>query len=310
MDKASQLNQLMNRLRMRQVALLLAIEATGTLSMAAREIGLTQPAATKMLSELEDALGQKLFDRVGRELQLNASGRRALLGFRGMRGTLEQLQRELQELRLGTAGRLTVGSIMAASPAYLTGALAKLKERHPFMAVRIEVGTSDRLMELLDAGELDVVIGRVPGAVGDYLFQPLSEEAISVVCSTSHALAAARSPSFERLREYPWVLQPPGSPLRDVIAQEFAEHHAPLPTGLLETSSTLITVHLVSRTRMISVLPQSVAREFQRHKMLSVVKYRPQNRLASYGSIVRSDRPASPQTENFLKLLHDESKAD
>lgn len=310
MDKASQINQLMNRLRLRQVALLLAIDATGTLSMAARDIGMTQPAATKMLSELEGALGQKLFDRVGRELKLNASGQRALQGFRCMRGTLEQLQRELHDLRLGSAGQLAVGSIMAASPSYLTGALARLKEQHPLMAVRIEVGTSDRLMELLDAGELDVVIGRIPGAQGNYRFQPLSEEAISVVCASTHPLATARAPSFERLLDHPWVLQPSGSPLRDVIDHEFAAHHAPLPPGLLETSSTLITVHLVSRTRMLAVLPQSVAREFKRHKLLGIVKYQPQNKLASYGSVVRRDRPTSPQSENFLRLLHEERTAD
>ena len=65
-------NQLLNRLRMRQVALLLAIEASGTLGAAARAIGMTQPAATKMLHELEATLGQNLFDRVGRVLKLNA----------------------------------------------------------------------------------------------------------------------------------------------------------------------------------------------------------------------------------------------
>lgn len=291
---------------MRQVALLLSIETNGTLSMAAREIGMTQPAATKMLGELELALGQKLFSRVGRELQLNAAGQRVLQSFRGLRGTLAQMQRELQELLVGGAGLLVVGSIMAASPGYLTRALVKLKTQHPAMSVRIEVGTSDRLMQLLDAGELDVIIGRVPSASGEYQFRPLSEEEISVVCAIDHVLAKEPSPSFARLCEFPWILQPSGNPLRDVVEQEFAQYHAPMPTGLLETSSTLITTHLVSRTQMISVLPQSVSREFEQHNMLSVVDYLPQNKLASYGSVLRSDRPTSIQTENFLGYLHED----
>lgn len=84
----------------------------------------------KMLHELEETLGQTLFDRTGRALQLNAAGQRAMLSFRGMRGTLEQLHRELHELQLGSAGRLSIGSIMAASPTFLTRALAKLKEQY------------------------------------------------------------------------------------------------------------------------------------------------------------------------------------
>jgi molybdate transport repressor ModE-like protein len=88
------LNPLMNRLRMKQVALMLEIETTGTLSLAARQIGMTQPAATKMLAELESALGKKLFDRIGRDLQMNAVGKHVLQSFRGLHGTLEQLQRD------------------------------------------------------------------------------------------------------------------------------------------------------------------------------------------------------------------------
>lgn len=295
---------LFNRLRMRQLALLIAIEEAGTLMSAARAIGMTQPAATKMLHELEDALGQKLFDRAGRGLRLNAAGQRTLLSFRGVLGTIEQLQRELSDLRLGQAGQITIGSIMAASPTYLTLALARLKKSYPLLSVVVEVGTSDRLMEQLDEGSLDVIIGRVPGASRGYAFRPLSEEAIALVCAPGHALARARNPSFDRLISYPWVLQPNGSPMRDVINHEFADHHVPLPNGLVETSSTMITVHLVSRTEMLAALPLSVAKGLQRHGMLGLIRYEIRHQLASYGSIVRSDRPLSIQTQHFLDLIH------
>jgi DNA-binding transcriptional LysR family regulator len=298
-------SQLLNRLRMRQVALLLAIDSNGTLGAAARAIGMTQPAATKMLHELETTLGQTLFDRIGRVLKLNAAGHLATRRFRGMTGTLEQLQRDLQELHLGSAGRLSVGSIMAASPTYLTRALAKLKDQYPRLSVNIEVGTSQGLMEQLDEGKLDTVIGRVPGASGDYRFTPLSEEAVAVVCAPEHPLVRLRAPDFHRLTAYPWVLQPAGNPMHDVIVQEFMEHHTPLPSGLLETSSTMITVHLVARSHMVAALPQSVAKGFHRHHMLGIVRYTMRNRLASYGSIVRADRPRSAQAQHFLRLLHE-----
>lgn len=290
---------------MRQVALLLAIEESGTLGGAARQIGMTQPAATKMLTELENTLGQKLFARVGRTLQINDAGRRTLLGFKGVRGTLEQLLRELRELQLGQSGHVSIGSIMAASPTYLTLSLAKLKQEHPLLSVQIEVGTNDHLMALLDEGTLDVVIGRVPGATSGYEFRPLSEEPISLVCAPDHPLAKLRPLTFNRLLKFPWVIQPEGSPMRDAILQEFQEHHAPLPSGLLKTSSTMITVHLISRTQMIAALPRSIALGFQKHGMLSVLRYLVRPRLASYGSIIRADRPISVQASHFLRLLHE-----
>jgi hypothetical protein len=67
--------RLLNRLRMRQVALLLGLAEGRTLSAAAAEIGVSQPAATKLLRELESALGGVLFDRAGRQLRVNAAGR-------------------------------------------------------------------------------------------------------------------------------------------------------------------------------------------------------------------------------------------
>ncbi len=294
----------MNRLRMRQVALLLAIARSGTLGAAAQEIGITQPAATKMLGELETALGQPLFDRRGRVLVLNPAGQRALLGFRGMHGTLEQLLRDLRELAAGHLGSIAIGSIMAASPTYVTGALAILKNRYPRLAATIEVGTSDRLMELLDDGTLDVVVGRVPATSHGYRFRPLADEAPVVICATDHPLRRARKPRFDQLGACSWVLQPAGNPLRDAVTREFDHHHTALPEGLLETSSTLITVDLVTRTHMLAVLPASVASGLEQHGMLGVLRYRMRARLTSYGSIVRVDRPLSAPALRFLDLLH------
>ena len=102
---------------MRQIVLLLAIEERGTLRAAAAALNMTQSAASKMLHELEQAIGQPLFERVGRGLALTAAGDCVMGYFRGMRGTVSSLARELEELRLGSAGKLFIGSIMAASPA-------------------------------------------------------------------------------------------------------------------------------------------------------------------------------------------------
>ena len=297
--------QLLNRLRMRQLALILAIEERHTLRGAAAQLGLTQPAATKMLHELEDALGVALFDRVGRGLQLNAAGERVTSYFRAIRGSMEALNRELGELRLGSAGRLAIGSIMAASPGRLTDALLGIKALFPLLSIEIAVDTSDLLLGQLREGLLEVVIGRLAGKPGgSYAIRAIDDEGLSLVVGNEHPLARQRHVGFEALLDHSWVLQPPGSPMRDVIEHEFRDHQRPLPGGLVETGSILTTINLVRRSTMIGVIPEAVARPSAEHGMLHVLPYRLQRALEAYGSLVRTDRPLSRPAEEFLTLLH------
>jgi DNA-binding transcriptional LysR family regulator len=298
-------SQLLNRLRMRQIALLLAIGEHRTLHAASQQMGMTQPAATKMLHELEDALGQRLFDRVGRGLTLNAAGLAVMNTFRGMRGTMEALNRELQELRLGGAGKLFIGCIMAASPGLLTDTLIRLREEYPLLSIEIAVETSDRLVEQLREGALDVVIGRMLGpATQNHMFRPLGEEPLSVVVATDHPLAERSSVTFDDMLQYPWILQPHGSPMREVLEQEFRDHHTSFHRGLIETSSILTTTNLIFKTQMIAVIPESSASRYQTHGLLKILPYTIAHKLAAYGSIVRSDRPVSAAAARFLELLH------
>jgi len=182
-DKQDSTFRLLNRVRMRQVALMLAVEERRTLRAAADQLGLTQPAATKMLHELESALGQPLFERAGRGLRLNAAGERVMGYFRGIRGSMEALNRELHDFQLGSVGKFSLGSIMAASPGRLTDALTELKAAHPLLAIEIAVDTSDKLLAQLHEGVLEVVVGR-----------PVGPEAASCTFNGT-AISAARSSS-------------------------------------------------------------------------------------------------------------------
>ena len=112
------MSKLLNRLRMRQVALILAVGEHGTLRKASAELGMTQPADTKMIHELESALGQRLFERIGRGQKLTPAGSSVMRYFSGVRGSLESMNRKLAELKLGSAGRVSVGSIMAPLPPF------------------------------------------------------------------------------------------------------------------------------------------------------------------------------------------------
>ena len=296
--------QLLNRLRMRQVALLLAIGQHRTLRAAAAQLGLTQPAATKMLQELESAMGHALFDRVGRGLQLTAAGHCVLAYFEGLQGHFDALTRELGELEQGSAGKLCIGSIMAASPAVLTQALIRLKALYPLLTIEITVDTSDRLSDALRRGDLDLVIGRVPDTnAGAFSFSPIAEEALSIVASPQHPLAGQARVAWAELLAYPWILQPHGSPMREVMEHEFKNQRSPLPRGLIETASILTTTSLIGNSDMLAVMPTEVAERYEAHGLLACLRYTVRQRLSVYGTIAARDRPAGPAATQLMQFL-------
>lgn len=296
--------QLLNRLRMRQVALLLAVGEHHTLRAAAAQLGLTQPAATKMLQELEGALGHPLFDRIGRGLQLTAAGRCVLAYFEGLQGHFDALTRDLGELEQGSAGKLCIGSIMAASPAVLTQALIRLKALYPLLTIVITVDTSDRLTEALRLGELDLVIGRVPDIHADaFSFTPLAEEALSIVASPQHPLAKQARVAWVEMLDFPWILQPHGSPMREVMEHEFTSLRSRPPRGLIETASILTTTHLITSSDMLAVMPTEVAQPYEVHGLVACLRYTVRQRLSVYGAIMTRGRPAGPAATQLMAFL-------
>jgi DNA-binding transcriptional LysR family regulator len=109
---------------------------------------------------------------------------------------------------------------------------------------------------------------------------------------------------FNALLDYSWILQPVGSPMRDVIVREFQSHHAALPLGLIETSSMLTTTNLIARSQMIAVIPHSIASRYEQHGLLRILPYPIQHALTAWGSLVLRSRSVNTVTQCFLDLLH------
>lgn len=304
MTKRNSTQYLLARLRMRQVALLLAIDERKTLYAAADLLGLSQPAATKMLHELEHTFGQPLFDRVGRSLRLNVVGERVLGYFRGIHGSIEALNRELTSLQEGNSGRLAIGCIMAASSGRLTDALIELKAAYPLLTININFDTSDRLIPQLQEGNIEVVIGRnIDLNSKDYEFRPVSDEILVIIAGKSHPLVNRKNIHFSELLNYQWVLQPEGSPSRGIVENEFRIQNMPLPEGLIETASILTMIDLVDRSEIIGVIPESVALRNQEYGIISIVNYKLKQNLSPYGIILRQERPLTAAAQHFINLF-------
>jgi LysR family pca operon transcriptional activator len=175
-------------LRLRQFRAVLAVAEQGSVLKAARALATSQPAVTKLLREVEDAAGVALFDRLPRGMMPNDYGRAFVARARRVLGEIERVGDDLARIADGQAGTIVVGALPSAASGLMPGSLARFRRAHPAMVVRVVHGRSDQLLPQLEAGALDVVVGRLyePQVHDDFRREPLYEEPISILCRAGH----------------------------------------------------------------------------------------------------------------------------
>jgi DNA-binding transcriptional LysR family regulator len=296
-------------MRLRHYEILVALHDLGNLRKAAEQLAISQPAVTKALQEIESQLGAALFERHSKGVVATAVGEAVVQHARLAVSESRRLQETLDGLQSGHLGRVRVGSIMAPVPQMLTRAIVQAKGRHPQMDISVMVDTSDMLMGHLEQGALDVVIGRLTERVerGSFSFELLGEESLSVVAGFKHPLAKARQTTLKALMAYGWILQPRGSPMRELLELAFAESGLASPESIVESAAILLTTTLLQHTHMLAVVPTSVANHYAGGHLLSILPVRLPRRLDPYGLITRRRESLSAAAQAFIQSLRMES---
>jgi len=247
-------------------------------------MNVTQPAATKMLQDVEKILGVKLFERSPRAMIANDIGTFVVRFAEEAITSLGRFEKALGTLKHGGYGMLAIGAIMATAPEVLPMAIAELKRRRPLMTIEVSTLTSDRLLEALEKGELDVVIGRPTEQRHMVAFEvePLGLEELWAFAAPDHPLAIANDASLEQMLNFPWVVQQITSPMRQVIDEMIAKASLPPLVNIVETTSIFATLHLVRQAGMIAILPRSIVEDETRIGRLCHLPLAINNPLAPY----------------------------
>ena len=187
------------RLRLPLLRVMDAVATHGSLLKAAAALGVSQPALTKSLRELEDLLQIRLLHRHSRGVEPTAAGMVFVRSARRVLAELRRLDEELDELS-GPGGTVALGALPVAAAGVLPGALVRLKATHPDVKVRLRQGRTEELLPLLASGELDLIVGRLyePAVPDGFAREPLWTEPISVLARAGHPMFSRTYPS--RLR--------------------------------------------------------------------------------------------------------------
>jgi DNA-binding transcriptional LysR family regulator len=297
---------LLMRLRIRQLLLLARLGDEHHLGRAAAALGISQPAATKLLQQAEETMGVRLFTREARGMTPTAGGEVLIRYARQIAVEFGFAREEVAALKSGLRGRLRLGSVPGALPQLLSPALAAYKQAHPKVSVSVLVETSDVMLAHLQRGEVDLVLGRFTEGSHDDEFDGrllLEEPQVAVVRTGHPLLAGGRALSLADLPRWPWVLQPPGSPQRSRFEAALREAGVHARLDITETASTVATTALLEASDMAAIMPASLAAHYGRLGLLQVVPIELPLRVPSIHLVTMRHRNLSPVAHGFVRTL-------
>jgi len=287
------LDLLRRGLKMSHLRLLAELASHSRLTDAAAVLGITQPAASRLIAEIERIAEAELYIRSGRGIELTDVGRK--LAERCVRILQEfaDAGRDIEQHRSGQSGHVSIGSVTGPALEYILPALRHIRLSYPDISISVDVAPSRHLAPMLEDGRLDFSLSRVPVDVDPALFeeQPLLKEPACIIARIDHPLTRTSSPiPVDALLGFDWVLPPIGAPIRTTAEQALREKGLGLPTRVLTTSSFLFTLATIQRTNAIAPVARSVAGSFAAG---------PDGRPGSLISLP-CDLPLSVETYSFL----------
>lgn len=283
----------------------LALEETRRFSLAAERCHMSPSAFSQMIGRLEEQVGLRLFDRDTRNVALTPEGEVFSQGAHRIAAEMKATLAELRDRAERRTGRVDVAAPPSLAAGWLPECMARFRQRHPGIALRLFDEISDRSLQLILHGEVDFGLNAQPGRELGLQARLLFDETSYVVCHADDPLARRKSVGLRELRDRPFI--------HTVRAGSLWQHLQPLvqsagvrDTGL-EVNQIGTVGGLVAAGFGISVVPQFALQLCQRPGVAAVPLKAPGASRPIY-VVQRRDRSLSTAAAAFLELLLEEAR--
>ena len=203
-------------MELHQLRYFCAIVETGNFSRAAERCRVAQPSLSQQVLKLEEDLGARLFDRLGRSIRLTEAGNAFLPHARAMLHQVEAARASVEDRRNDMRGSVTVGVIPTIAPYLMPRYAAAFVKRYPEARLRVVEETTPRLVESLKNLSVDLAILALPLRHKEFEFFPLFAEPLFAVLPDHHPRAGAKSLALKDLRGETFVMLRDGHCFRDL----------------------------------------------------------------------------------------------
>lgn len=250
-------------MELRQLEYFVAVAEEQNFTRAAERVHISQSGVSAQVRRLERELGAELFDRSGRAATLTVAGKAALEHARAVLAAARAVGQAVGEITDLIRGRLTVGMVIGCTVTLLFDALAAFHRAHPGVEIALLEDNSDRLVQAVRAGHLDLALVGTAATTPDGLqaLTIVSERLVAVV-PPGHPLAGGEPVTLRALGGYPVICMPPGTGLRTVFDQACAAQGL-RPAIALEASASDAIADLAARGLGVAVLSASMAEHYR-----------------------------------------------
>jgi DNA-binding transcriptional LysR family regulator len=310
MSKTTSETRISRRLRFRDLQVLFAVVQCGSMAKAAAELGVTQPAVSEVIAELEDAFGVRLFDRSPQGTVPTIYGRALLKRGLAAFDELKQGIRDIEFLSDPTKGEVRIGAAESIAAAILPPMIQKFCDEYPGVALTIDaVPTPTLELPELHARKLDVVLARlsrphVDDPFGDDLnVEILFEDEAVIAAGANSRWARRRKIDLADLLEASWVGTPAPTLTTIRLEQAFRDRSLPVPTMRVTTFSVQIRAHLLTTGDFLTAMPRSIMRVNAECSGLRELPIRLPNPSFPVAVVTLKGRTLTPAVELFLESL-------
>ena len=240
-------------MELRHLRYFVALAEYLSFTKAADRVHVTQSTLSHQIRQLEDEVGQPLFDRIGKKVVTTEAGE-LFLGF-AMRA-LKEVDHGIAMLKPGgggLTGEVRIGATHTFNIGLIPECVAQFLARHPTVRVRIDELSADQIGAKLHSGELDIGIAYRPNGPTDLWFEPLYNEEMVLVVSDAHPLAGRKRIRMVELHQQRLVLLPAHFSTRTLLEECFRASGAE-PLVVAEMSTIAPMLGLVLRSQIGAIV--------------------------------------------------------
>lgn len=297
------------RLRLRDLHVFFSVVELGSMAKAAAQLGVTQPAVSQVIADLEHGLGVSLLDRSPRGVEPTIYGKALLKGGAAAFDDLKQAIKEIEFLADPTVGEVRIGCPETVA-AILPPAVEKLSRSYPGIILHI----SDVVAPTLDVPQLrdrtlDVALLRITGSLSRH---PLGDDLnVEVLFNDESHVVAGRESQWARRRKIdladlagePWILPPENSLNRKIVMDAFRAAGLDPPRIGLVTFSVQLRANLLASGRYLTVFPQSMMRLYADHMSLKVLPVKLPRMEWPVAMVTLKNRMLNPAVQLFMRQM-------
>jgi DNA-binding transcriptional LysR family regulator len=303
--------RLSRQLKLRDLHVLLTVARCGSMGKAAVALSVSQPAISKVISDMERGLGVRLLDRNPRGVEPTIFARvlldRSLLAFDELKQAVEQIG----FLANPTTGELRIGSTIAIATGFMPAVIDRLSRQYPKMVFHLSAGEAAMTYRTLEERSVDLVVAPIFAKIDEELLyaEILYDEPLVVVAGGQSAWARRRKIGLADLAEAAWTLPPIESLYGSVVAEAFRASGLDVPRATVFTSVTAARNALLATGRFVSIVQGSVMRFNLNHPAFKVLPIDLPTTRRPIGVITLKARTLNPVAQLFIDCAHEVAKA-